>query len=79
MNSFQSAQHALASTHTITLPRSEDQLWIVTDGAVTKPGIGATIYMTREGKLRLAGIFGAKLQGSDNMVAMRSRSTFQTF
>jgi hypothetical protein len=50
MNSFQSAQHALASTHTITLPRSENQLWIVTDGAVTKPGIGATIYMTHRTK-----------------------------
>ena len=62
--SFRNAQATLSTTHTISLPRPGDQLWIVTDGAVRKPGIGATLYVTRDGKLRLAGFFSAKLRGS---------------
>ena len=33
---FQRAQGAFTSTHTVTLPRPSDQLWIVTDGSVNK-------------------------------------------
>ena len=62
--SFRNAQATLSTTHTISLPRTGDQLWIVTDEAVRKPGIGATLYVTRDGKLRLAGFFSAKLCGS---------------
>ena len=61
---FRSAQNALSSAHTITLPRPEDQLWIVTDGAVWDPGIGATLYVTRGDKLCVSGFFSAKLRGS---------------
>lgn len=63
-SAFQKAQHAIQSPRCITLPRPDDQLWIVTDGAVRKPGIGATLYVTREGKQLLAGFFSAKLRGS---------------
>ena len=52
---FHNAQRALSSAQVITLPRTEDQLWIVTDGAVRYPGIGATLYITRAGKLCLSG------------------------
>ena len=45
------------------LPRPDDQLWIVTDGAVKNRGIGATLYVTRQTKLCLAGFFSAKLRG----------------
>ena len=62
--SFRNAQAALSTTHTILLPKPGDQLWIVTDGVVRKPGIGATLYVTRDAKLRLAGFFSAKLRGS---------------
>lgn len=34
----------------MTLHRPEDQLWIVTDGALRDPGIGATLYVTRGDK-----------------------------
>ena len=61
---FRSAQNALSSTLTITLPRPEDQPWIVTDGAVRDPGIGATLYVTRGDKLHVSGFFSAKLRGS---------------
>ena len=61
---FRSAQNALSSALTITLPRPEDQLWIVTDGAVRDPGIGATLYVTRGDKVHVSGFFSAKLWGS---------------
>ena len=38
-------------------------MWIITDGAVKTPGIGATLYLTRNNKLQLAGFFSAKLRG----------------
>ncbi|CAB4001634.1 Retrovirus-related Pol poly from transposon opus [Paramuricea clavata] len=41
---FTAAKKALSSSHSITLPKLDDQLWIVTDGALRKPGIGATLY-----------------------------------
>ena len=46
---------------TITLPRPNDQLWIVTDSAVIKLGIGATLYITRASKLHVSEFFSAKL------------------
>ena len=61
---FRSALTALSSALTITLPRPENQLWIVTDGAVRDPGIGATLYMTRRDKLHVCGFFSTKLRGS---------------
>lgn len=42
-SSFQNAQCALSFSRTITLPRPDDQLWIVTDGTVREPGLGATL------------------------------------
>ena len=60
---FRSSQNALSSALTITLPRSEDQLWIVTDEAVRDPG-AATLYVTRGDKLHVSGFFSAKLRGS---------------
>ena len=44
------------------LPQAGDQIWIVTDGSVTRQGIGATMYVSRENKLLLAGFFSAKLR-----------------
>ena len=41
--SLASAQRALLIYRTFTIPRRTDQLWILTDGAVGKPGIGATL------------------------------------
>ena len=62
LQAFQCAQSALLSNKTITLPHPEDQLWIVTDGAVKNHGIGATLYVTRNGKPHLPGFFSAKLK-----------------
>ena len=59
---FENAQSRLSSNKAITLPIPSDELWIVTDGSVSKHGIGATMYAMRDGKLRLAGFFSAKLR-----------------
>lgn len=59
---FDRAQKALSTHKAITLPRPSDQLWIVTDGALRKLGLGATLYVGREGKPLLAGFFSAKLR-----------------
>ena len=52
-HSFQAAQQALASHKSITLPRPTDNLWIVTDASLTKRGLGATLYVTRNDHLQL--------------------------
>ncbi|CAC5413940.1 unnamed protein product [Mytilus coruscus] len=60
---FEFAQKSLSSRKAITLPKCSDQLRIVTDGSVTKVkrGIGATLYINRDGKVSLAGFLSAKL------------------
>ena len=59
---FTAAQDALNSHKSIVLPRASDQLWIVTDGSVTKRGLGATLYVTRQDHLHLAGFYSSKLR-----------------
>ncbi|CAG2256840.1 unnamed protein product [Mytilus edulis] len=59
---FEFAQKSMSSRKAITLPKCSDQLWIVTDGSVTKRGMGATLYINRDGKVSLAEFFSAKLR-----------------
>ena len=59
---FYSAQTALSTHKSITLPRADDQIWTGTDRSVTRQGIGALMYVSRENKLLLAGFFSAKLR-----------------
>ena len=59
---FRKRQAALESHKSITLPQPDDQIWIVTDASVTRYGIGSTLYITRDGKLWLAGFFSAKIR-----------------
>ena len=59
---FVNAQEALKSHKSVVLPRPSNQLWIVTDGSVTKRGLGATFYVTRNDRLHLAGFYSAKLR-----------------
>jgi len=61
LDDFKSAQLHLNKHKSITLPRATDILWIVTDGSVKNTGIGSTLYLSRKGKLRLAGFFSSKL------------------
>ncbi len=59
---FKKAQESLSTHRCVTLPHPMDQLWIVTDGARRDPGIGATLYVSRDGRILLAGFFSAKLR-----------------
>ena len=59
---FIAAQDALHTHKSIVLPHASDQLWIVTDGSVTQRGLGATLYVTRQDSLLLAGFFSPKLR-----------------
>ena len=59
---FKTAQSALSKHKSIVLPRPSDTLWIVTDGSVTKGGLGATLYVSRANHLHLAGFYSAKLR-----------------
>ena len=59
---FKSAPEYLSKHKSIILPGPSDTLWIVTDGSVTKRGLGATLYVTRDSRLYLAGFYSAKLR-----------------
>jgi hypothetical protein len=59
---FKFAQSSLANNKYITLPKPSDKRWIVTDGSLTKRGIGATLYVSRHQTLLLAGFFSANLR-----------------
>ena len=59
---FTRAQSALKGHRSVVLPRSSDQLWIVTDGSSKSHGVGATLYVTRGDRTLLAGFFSAQLR-----------------
>ena len=59
---FSAAQDALNTHKSIVLPRPSDQVWIVTDGSVTRHGLRATLYVTRQDRLLLTGFYSSKLR-----------------
>jgi hypothetical protein len=61
---FSAAKQALKDHKTITLPRPQDAIWIVTDASVKCAGLGATMYVMdpTNNELKLAGFFNAKLK-----------------
>ena len=59
---FHAVQGSLSSCKAIVMPVQSDELWIVTDTATSTAGIGATLYITRRGKTRLAGFFSVRLK-----------------
>ena len=64
---FKRAQESLASHRAVTIPQSDDQLFIVTYGAVRNSGQGATIYARRGHKLLLSGVFSARLKKNQSI------------
>ena len=60
-DAFKSAQSHLTTSKSITIPKEDDQLWLVTDGASSIGGMGATLYVIRDGILKLAGFFSQQL------------------
>lgn len=71
---FQKAQEAFTTNKAITLPRPSEQLWIVTDGALRKYGLGATLNVKRNRKPILAGfLVQNSTQTSDNGYRVKSK------
>ena len=62
LSAFHKSQQSLEHNTSITLPRPEDQLWIVTDGSVKLRGLGSTLYVSRgsENEIKVAGFYSAK-------------------
>ena len=58
---FNRSRKFLSSSKPITMPQPGDQLWIVTDAAKKTGVLGATLYVSRNDRPRLAGYFSAKL------------------
>ena len=69
---FSKAQKSLSTNKVIKIPRRNEQLWIVPDGAqrCPGPGIAATLYSTDDingqCKPQLAGFFSAKLKSNQS-------------
>ena len=58
---FKRAQESVNNCQIITIPRSSDALWIVTDGAGSR-GIASTLYLMRDNERKLGGFFNAQLR-----------------
>ena len=63
---FQKAQDSLSECKVITIPRPDDALWIVTDGAVTC-GVAATLFLMREGQRKLGGFYNSQLRKGQSL------------
>lgn len=61
VDSFKAAQTKLHNNKQIVLSRSDNQLYIVTDGFVSKHVVSSTLYVVCNHKVHLAGFFNAKL------------------
>lgn len=61
IDAFAKAQQHLSNNRDIVLPKESDQLWLITDGASSTCGLGATLYILRDSKLLLAGFFSQQL------------------
>lgn len=58
---FYGAQSALKDNRTLTVPKPDDTLWIVTDASVQPGAVGATLYSVRDGQPKLSEFFNVKL------------------
>ena len=61
---FQKAKNHLTQAKTLTIPRREDKLQIITDAASTAAGLAASLFVIRNNKPHLAGLFNARKTSS---------------
>ena len=61
LHAFELAKSALKDAQSVVLPKPEDELQIITDGALQPTAVGAVLYVIRDGKPLLGGFFNAKL------------------
>ena len=63
---FENAKNHLKEAKTLTLPKPEDRLQIVTDASTSSSGLASTLIVIREGKPLLGGVFNAKKSSSQS-------------
>ena len=63
---FENAKNHLKEARTLTLPRPEDRLQIVTDASTSLSGLASTLIVIRDGKPLLGGVFNAKKSSSQS-------------
>ena len=63
-DTFFKAKEHLKQAKTLTLPRKEDHLQIITDAATIPAGLAASLFVLRGGKPYLAGLFNARKTSS---------------
>ena len=59
---FSRCQTALKSTETITIPRPDDKLIVTVDASPVNQGLGASLFVVRDGKRLVGGFFSLKLK-----------------
>ena len=59
---FMKAQNALKSPAVLTLPRPSDKLILTVDASPVNDGIGATLFVVRDGRRHIAEFFSVKLK-----------------
>ena len=64
LEAFNRAKEHLKDAKILTLPVRSDKLQIITDAASTQAGLSSTLYVIREGKAKLAGLFNARKTSS---------------
>ena len=64
LQAFNKAKEHLKDAKILTLPMRNDKLQIVTDAASTQAGLSSTLYVIRNGKAKLAGLFNARKTSS---------------
>ena len=57
---FQKAKNHLTEAKILTLPKKEDKLQIITDAASTSAGLAASLFVIRNNKPYLGGLFNAR-------------------
>ena len=58
---FKAAQTALKNPKTITLPKPDDQLYLISDASNSPAAVGSTLYIERKGRFHIGGFFSAKV------------------
>ena len=59
--SFKAAQTALKNTKAITLPKPDDQLFLISDASNSPAAVGSTRYIKRNDRFHIGGFFSAKV------------------
>ena len=64
LDAFKKAKDHLKHAKILTIPNKDDKLQVITDASATQAGMSSTLYVIRDGKPLLAGLFNARKTSS---------------